>query len=102
MADPLDALKQLVASEGWQAFRAHAEQQWSDRFVLDRIRQAVSGMPAGDELSQHESARNVLAAGEAVAQLLKWPEQEIQKLGAHQPPKGADTPVGWFKRQVGR
>lgn len=102
MPDALDALKQLVASEGWQEFSRYARSQWSDAFVLDRISRAVSGTVAGDELTQHESARNLLAAREAVMQMLAWPEQEIERLGKNQTPTGKQTPVQRFMAAVGR
>lgn len=102
MPESIDTLKSLVASDGWQEFCRYAKSQWSDAFVLDRISRAVSGTVAGDELTQHESARNLLAAREAVLQMLAWPEQEIGRLSANQTPTGHQTPVQKFLAAVGR
>lgn len=102
MPDTLDALKTLIASEGWQAFTDHARRQWSDEFVVSRIENAVSGIVAGDEPSQNETVRNLLASRKAVIQLLEWPQQQIHVLSQHQPPTGRETVVERFKRSVGR
>ncbi|HXJ44074.1 MAG TPA: hypothetical protein VNH18_32605 [Bryobacteraceae bacterium] len=102
MADPIDALKSLVNSEGWQEFCRYSKSQWSDEFVLSRIENAVNGIPAGDELSQTETTRNLLASRNAIMRLLAWPEDEIRRLSANQTPSGHLSPVDRFKRAVGR
>lgn len=99
--DDAEALTALIGSEGWRLLVSAAESQWSDSTVLSRIKAAISGLPSGDELSQQESARNMLAAQSAVLQMLAWPEQEIQRLKSHQP-VGEQSKVDWFKRMVGR
>lgn len=102
MLDRVDALKTLIASEGWQAFRAHAESQWSDSFVLSRITNALSGIAPGDELSQQETTRNLIAARSAVLDVLQWPEREIESLSRNQTPTGHQSPVQRFMKAVGR
>ena len=102
MPEPLDDLKSLVSSDGWQQFCRYARSQWSDDFVIARVTAAVRGVAAGDELTQNESVRNVLAGREAVLNMLAWPEQEIARLAAHNAPVGKQTIVEQFKRAVGR
>lgn len=99
MPEPIDHLRNLIDSPGWALFVRHASEQWSDSFVLQRMKAQMQGQtPMEDD----ESARSLLVAQSAVLQLLAWPQNEAEKLSANQTPKGADTPVGWFKRQVGR
>ncbi len=100
--DELDALKQLTSSDGWALFTRYASSQWSDSFVLDRIEASVAGIPSGDEPSNHETARNLLASRKAVLQMLAWPEQQMALLSKNHTPKGEQTAVQRFLSAVGR
>lgn len=102
MPDLIDHLRGLVQSDGWQAVKRHAETQWSDSYVLSRMKSELGRIPSGDELSQQETARNILSAQEAVLQMLAWPEAEIKRLSLQQQPTEHLSIVDRFKRQVGR
>lgn len=81
-----DALKAMLASDGWKLFQAAIDQEWSDASVIVKIDRVVKGVVAGDELTINESARSVLSAKSAVEAMMSLPKLALsQHANANKP-----------------
>lgn len=76
----LQALKDLVASDGWQVVQAHVEQAWGDRACLDKIDEALAkGTAIEDELAVTKRIRDTFRGVRAEA---AWVRRRITELEA--------------------
>ena len=76
MSDITDALKSLLASEGWRILCASARQEWTIR-ERNRFRVALSGT---DDQVAVDKLRQIVAAREAVEWVLALPSEEVSRL----------------------
>lgn len=73
------ALRDLLASEGWQLFGGQVRDQWQGERFVGRMKVAARAIPGG---ATQESVRELFAAREAIEGVLAWPEQRRKKLEA--------------------
>lgn len=97
-----DALKSLLASDGWRVLLAYRDLEWSDNEVLLKIDRVIRPVVAGDELTVNESARSVLAARSAIDTLLRWPQEALSRHAKTQKPTREPTAVESFAQRMGR
>lgn len=77
-----DALHELLASEGFALLKAHAAEDWGEVAQIARMkRESLNTWP------------QVLACSEAVASLLAWPAQELQRRNTDAANAGATPPL---------
>lgn len=82
----LEALDQLVNSEGWTLFRAMVDKQWhpSSQWFLDQLDKAL----AADGLSGTEQFRQVRAAQREIQKVMNCVPLRIAQIKASQTPSG--------------
>lgn len=73
----LQALKDLVQSDGWQVLQAHLEQAWGDSACLDEIDKAIKGVDPIDELAVTKRIRDTFKGVRAEA---SWVTKRISEL----------------------
>lgn len=79
MSDRRDALEALIGSQGWRDFLAYAGEQWGPKAYANKLKAAVShARSVGKDASQ--AIELVDAANDAVADLMRWPADEIGRL----------------------
>ena len=74
------AWQTLVESEGWRLLAQYCGTLWSDQATLQRLAQVVGTVKPGDEAGQQDSILAVLAARNAVNEIMRYPTMRIEKL----------------------
>jgi hypothetical protein len=82
-AGKLSALRDLVASEGWKLFTAHAEEQWSDEAFGLAVDQVMSANAPTDV--EWEKVRRMRDERKRILGLLRWPYEQIGTLTPSKP-----------------
>jgi hypothetical protein len=73
----LQALKEMVAGEGWQIVQEHLESAWGDSACMAQIDRAIDKAAPEDELAITKRIRDTFKGVRAEA---RWVTQRIQEL----------------------
>lgn len=89
----LEALSELVTSDGWRLFRERIDAEWGSRAVMRQIDSAIvnsKGEPVENDI------REIAAAARKIQVAVQWPESRVKELKA----KGREKPgmFAQFKR----
>lgn len=76
--DERDALKALIASEGWQQFCAYIDRNWGDAACFQRIERALGDSADPDLASM--TTQQIRTTAKAVREMVQWPTQRVQQL----------------------
>ena len=79
MSERAQALESLLANPGWHAFTQHVFQEWGPTGVQynAELRKALN---LTDNDAAASQARQILANGIVIAQLVAWPAEELVRL----------------------
>ncbi len=95
--DTLVALKDLVASRGWELLMAHAKREHGPEGYGRAMQAKLASIPQGPDRAHllAHAAEMVDATASAVNGLMAWPASRVQLLGA----KAASTrPFDYLRR----
>lgn len=81
----LDALKALIASDGWQLYQQAIRGAWGAEACMRQIDQALAGLPRGDQDAVNDTVQQIRASARAVQAMATWPESRVQTLQAQKP-----------------
>ena len=76
----LVALRELVASSGWQLLCAHAHRTWGRQALFDRLAARVRELPVASSGGAEQITLMVVAQYDAIAALLAYPDDTIKAL----------------------
>ncbi len=82
-AAKLAALRDMVGSEGWKLFEAHAHEEWSDE-AFGRAVDQVLNLNAPTDL-EWEKVRRMRDERKRILALLRWPYEQIGTLTPQKP-----------------
>jgi hypothetical protein len=77
----LEALDQLVNSEGWRVFRAMVEKDWGPQGA--RFVEGVTNAAKGDDLNAMGILRQILASQREIQYVLNMPVNRLKLLKQH-------------------
>lgn len=78
----LQALKDLVACDGWDLLRAHLDTAWGPEACLERIDAAIKDLRPGDELAELAVTKRIRDTFKGVRAEARWVEHRILELEA--------------------
>lgn len=96
-ARELDELQQFVASEGYQRFRAHVEQEWGDAAQVRKIDHALRELKPGDFDAEHMTVSQIRASAIHVQRVARWAEARIAQIKGAKPK--TLNPMEWARRR---
>lgn len=88
----LDALKDLLDSDGWELFTKAAAEQWGAEACIRHIDAALASVDRGDFDAQRETVAQIRASARAVEALVQWPKLRMEQL------MNTDKPVKGFAK----
>lgn len=96
MSEPLEldapetatALRDLMASQGWQILTAYAQREWGAHAIVRELDARIA-----DGLDLETVGRKLMAQRDGVHRLLTFPAQTIAKIEAHVEAAKGQAPV---------
>lgn len=77
-AEDLEALDALLAHPGWRLFRAHVGEAWGPVAYANRLKAALGhARSVGSDVAR--AIDGVDAANEAIAEIMRWPAEEVAR-----------------------
>mgnify|MGYP001579304550 FL=1 len=73
-----EALDALLAHPGWRLFRAHVGEAWGPVAYANRLKAALGhARSVGSDVAR--AIDGVDAANEAIAEIMRWPAEEVAR-----------------------
>lgn len=79
---PVEALTELLASDGWKLFQQAMAEQWGPSSQLRQIDRALEAIPPGDQEAVNQTVQQIRSSGNAINNALRWPSEQLQRLKA--------------------
>ena len=81
----LDALRDLVQSDGWKRYREYIESEWGDSACIRKIDEALRHTPAGDDAIVDQTVLQIRASARQIMRVIEWPTERLQILRGQKP-----------------